>query len=135
MAKFKKGRSGNPRGRPKGIVDRRSRYLALVEQNLPDVIHQVVSAALGGDMTACKMLLDKILPNVRPQTSPLRLPLNCDTDVDRAGAITAGLINGAITPEQASMAISVIVNNSQIREQAELEERLVALDQRSVSSA
>jgi len=49
MAKYRKGQSGNPKGRLKGVVDRRSRYLALIEQHMPDVVSQVVSAALGGN--------------------------------------------------------------------------------------
>ncbi len=48
MARFKKGQSGNPAGRPKGIKDRRVKYRELLEQHTPALVSKTVELALGG---------------------------------------------------------------------------------------
>ena len=128
MAKFKKGQSGNPKGRPKGVVDRRSRYLALIEQHMPDVVNQVVSAALGGDMTACKILFDKVLPSVRPTAPVLSLPLSGESGETQSGAVIDAMLKGSLAPDQAATAISVLVDHARLCEHTELEARLEALE-------
>ena len=130
MAKFKKGQSGNPKGRPKGVVDRRSRYLALIEKRLPDVVNQVVSAALGGDMTACKILLDKILPSVRSTAPVMCLPQSGKSATEQSSAVIEAMLNGSLAPDQAAAAMSVLVDHARVCELAELETRLVRLERR-----
>jgi hypothetical protein len=130
MAKFKKGQSGNPKGRPKGVVDRRSRYLALIEQHMPDAVNRVVSAALGGDMTACKMLLDKILPSVRSVAPVMSLPQSEKPATEQSSAVIEAMLNGSLAPDQAATAISVLVDHARLCEHMELEGRLEALEER-----
>ncbi len=130
MAKFKKGQSGNPKGRPKGIVDRRSRYLALIEQHMPDVVSQVVSAALGGDMTACKILFDKVLPSVRPTAPVLSLPLSGESPITQSDAVINAMLKGSLAPDQAATAISVLVDHARLCELTDLEARLETLERR-----
>lgn len=67
---FKKGVSGNPRGRPKGsknkstilreaMLEKTDRMLS---KEVPAVLHVVLNAAKGGDMAAAKMILDRAVP-------------------------------------------------------------------------
>ena len=135
MAKFKKGQSGNPKGRPKGIVDRRSRYLSLIEQHMPDVLIQVVAAALGGDMTACKVLLDKVLPSVRPTAPVMSLPQSGESATTQSAAIVQAMLTGSLAPDQAAAAISVLVDNARLCEHTELEARLTNLERRTNDTA
>jgi len=130
VAKFKKGQSGNPKGRPKGIVDRRSQYLVLIEQHMPDVVNQVVSAALGGDMTACKILFDKVLPSVRPTSPVLSLPLSGESAATQSGAVIDAMLKGSLAPDQAATAVSVLVDHARLCEHTELEARLETLERR-----
>ena len=128
MAKFKKGQSGNPRGRPKGVVDRRSQFVALIEQHIPDVVDQVVSAALGGDMTACKILLDKTLPSVRSVAPVMSLPQSGKSATEQSGTVIGAMLNGSLAPDQAATAISVLVDHARLCEYTELEARLETLE-------
>ena len=128
MAKFKKGQSGNPKGRPKGVLDRRSRYRTLLEQHIPDVGEKVVSAALGGDMTACKLLLDKMVPGIRPMAPSITLPKSGETAATQSAAIVQAMLGGSLAPDQAAMAISVLVDHARLCEHTELETRLAALE-------
>ena len=73
MTKFRLGTSGNPRGRPLGRPDRRLEFRDLLASRASEVIQTVINAAVSGDMTACKLLLDKIVPNIRYSDVPFRL--------------------------------------------------------------
>ncbi len=98
---------------------------------MPDVVNQVVSAALGGDITACKILFDKVLPSVRPTSPRLSIPLLGESPVSKSSAVIEAMLKGSIAPDQAAIAISVMVDHARLYEQTELEARLVALERGS----
>ena len=135
MAKYKKGQSGNPKGRPKGIVDRRSRYLALIDEQMPDVLFQVVAAALNGDVTPCKLLVDKVLPNVRSTAPVISLPQSGDSPVTQSGAVIDAMLAGSLAPDQAATAISVLVDHARLCEHTEFEARLANLERQNSVTA
>ena len=67
---FKKGTSGNKRGRPKGAKNKKtelqeallSKTSDLMIQNLNKVVEIVIEKAQGGDLTAAKMIMDRLIP-------------------------------------------------------------------------
>ena len=59
---FTKGTTGNPGGRPRKADELRS----LLEGDAEDVARKVIDAARGGDMNACKIVIERILPPIRP---------------------------------------------------------------------
>lgn len=63
---FKKGQSGNPRGRPKGAKNKnaimREKLVDALETNAIDVVNAIVKAAIRGDMTAAKIIMDRLVP-------------------------------------------------------------------------
>ena len=71
--RFVKGRSGNPRGRPKGSKNKatllkeamQKKADIMLSKELPAVLKTVVAAAKGGDMQAAKMILDRTIPTKR----------------------------------------------------------------------
>jgi hypothetical protein len=68
--KFEPGRSGNPKGRPPGSQNRATRFRQQLEGAAPQVIEKVVAAALGGDLSACKLVLERVCPALRPAELP-----------------------------------------------------------------
>lgn len=68
--RFKPGQSGNPAGKPKGAVNKltilRNKILqrseTLVLNDMEDILKAVIAQAKKGDMTAARLILDRVLP-------------------------------------------------------------------------
>lgn len=63
---FKKGVSGNPAGRPKGSKSQsiliRDKLIDALEKDAVEVVKAIVKKALDGDMTAAKIIMDRLIP-------------------------------------------------------------------------
>ena len=68
--KFTKGMSGNPKGRPKGSKNKstilreamENKTDRMLSREVPRVLKVVIDAAIKGDMSAAKMILDRAVP-------------------------------------------------------------------------
>jgi hypothetical protein len=65
MAKFTKGQSGNPAGRPVGSKNKCTQFRELLEQDLPALVSVLRDKALEGDMNAMRLLLERLVPKVQ----------------------------------------------------------------------
>ncbi len=65
MAKFMKGCSGNPAGRPVGSKNKCTQFRELLEDDLPALISVLRDKALEGDMNAMRLLLERLVPKVQ----------------------------------------------------------------------
>lgn len=70
--RWKAGQSGNPSGRAGSQTAELRRLLA---DSAPAVVEKVVEAARGGDMAAAKLILDRLVPKLRPRT-PIQLSID-----------------------------------------------------------
>jgi uncharacterized protein DUF5681 len=128
---FEPGQSGNPAGMRKGT---RHRITVLAEKLMADdteaVVRAVVDAAKGGDMTAARLVLDRIAP--ARKGCPISFPLpaiDTTADVTKAlSAVVASIASGELTPEEATAVSSVIETKRKAIETQELEKRVVALE-------
>jgi Family of unknown function (DUF5681) len=128
---FQPGKSGNPTGKRKGT---RHRVTLLAEKLMADdteaVVHAVVKAAKTGDMTAARLVLDRIAParKGRPVSFPLPT-IETTADVTTAlSAVVASMASGALTPDEATTVASVIEVKRKAIEMQVLENRIVALE-------
>jgi hypothetical protein len=61
--RFPKGVSGNPTGRPKGTRNRATRLAeSLLDGEARALARKAVELALGGDVTALKLCLERLIP-------------------------------------------------------------------------
>jgi hypothetical protein len=128
---FKPGISGNPRGRPRGIVNQ-AKLRKAIASDIPDILSALTTQAKAGDVSAAKLLLDRTVPSLRPVDAPTPLALGTGPD-DLAGAVSAVLAAlgaGSLTPDQAGAVAGVLSALVRVRESTELEERIRALESR-----
>ena len=101
--RFQKGQSGNPAGKPKG-ARHKTTLLAerLMQDDAENIVNAVLTAARNGDMTAAKIVLDRIAPVRR--SNPFDLP-KIEGWADRLparAAILNAVANGDLTPGEAA---------------------------------
>lgn len=123
------GRSGNPAGRPKGKGFAGQTREALGDR-LPEVLKAVTDAALGGDMTAARIILDRVLPTLKPLELPLP-PIAVPTGAtlaQQAGAVMEAATRGDISPGQAAQLVGAVAALAKIIETDELQRRIEALE-------
>lgn len=131
--RFAPGVSGNPKGKPKGTRSHATRAaLALMEGQLEHITQALVDAAVNGDLSAIRLVLDRLVPvaKERPLTD-VDLPMVASTaDLP---AVTAAILNavatGQITPGEGQSLTALVSAYGKAVEVADLEKRITALEQ------
>ncbi|MGD9109070.1 MAG: DUF5681 domain-containing protein [Gammaproteobacteria bacterium] len=97
---FEKGQSGNPEGRPKGIKDKRTLYVEMIESHAEELIKKALEMALNGDAVMLKIFLERILP-AKPKDDIICIELTGDTATEKSNQVIEALNNQQITPSEA----------------------------------
>jgi hypothetical protein len=130
-SRFKKGVSGNPRGRRAGS---RNKATMLLEKMMTDdgegVVNAVLEAAKGGDMQAARIILDRICPPRKERPISCKLPKVEDTSDLIAGisAILQAVSEGQLTPGEGQALASLIEAQRRTLETEDIEQRLKAIE-------
>jgi len=127
---WKPGQSGNPKGRPKGIVDKRAALRKALGDELPAIVAAVVKAAKGGDVQAASLILSRAMPPLRPSREPIVLEgvPERGTAVELAQALVVAAARGKLPTDAAADLIGAIAATSRIIEVEELARRITALE-------
>ena len=127
MARFQKGQSGNPNGRPVGI--RRGKALlvdALLEDKAEALAERAINLAIAGDAALLRHCLDRVAPPRRDRAVSVELPaMKSAADAVKASARIAA---GELTPGEAVHLAGFIETYVKALETTELEARLRKLE-------
>ena len=124
---FEAGKSGNPSGRPKGSIDKRTELRRLLTPYAPELIQKAVDMALAGDTTALRMCLDRCIAPLRSTTQNIELDFEGELH-ERGEATLQAIYSGEIDPITGSALIGALADQAKLREQTELEARLSHLE-------
>ncbi len=122
------GQSGNPKGKPPG-TGALQRLRAGLDQHLPDILAALVEAAKAGDVMAARVILDRVLPSLKPNEQAIELDLAGDTLTDQGRAVLSAVAAGALGPGQGSQLIAAIGALARMAEINELTSRIQKLEE------
>ncbi len=129
MARYKPGESGNPKGRPRLSpvqIDLRRQ----IREAAPGIVARLVELAEGGDVSAMKLALDRILPSLKPRDEAVSVTLGA-TPAASARLVLEAVGSGQIAPDAGATLLSALAAQARIVEASELEGRIAALEARA----
>jgi hypothetical protein len=130
---FKKGQSGNPAGKRPGTQHKATLAAQeLLEGDLQAITRVCIDKAKGGDLVACKLILDKLIPNRRERAIDLQLPKLAGTgEIPQALAdILVAVAQGKITPGEGQTVAAMMEIYRKSLETTDLLARIVALEEK-----
>ncbi len=130
---FTKGRSGNPKGKPRGAKHRATvAAQTLLDGEAEALTRKAIELANGGDMTALRLCLERILPPRKDRPITFKLPaVETVTDIGTAAAaVLKAVAGGEITPSEGQAVSTILEGRRKALELIEIEQRLSALEQK-----
>lgn len=127
--RWQAGESGNPHGRKPG-TGKIAQLRESIAHQIPDIIDQLIVKAKEGDVQAARLLLERVIPQVKPTEQAVQINLPVDTDLTTQGKyILKAVADGSLMPGQGSALLASLGALVKIKEMDELEKRLTALEQ------
>jgi hypothetical protein len=126
-----KGQSGNPTGKPIGAKNKATRMVqAIMEGGAQEITEAVVGLAKDGDLSAARLVLERLVPPAKERPIFLALP-----DTSTAGgiaeaqqAILQAVAAGDLLPGEGSTLAGIVEARRKAVETLELEQRITALE-------
>ncbi|MDQ8039121.1 MAG: DUF5681 domain-containing protein [Rickettsiella sp.] len=109
--KYQPGQSGNPKGKPKGALNKKTRWLKLLEFHADELVEQAIELAKSGDTNTLRFCLERIIPKAKDRPVRLNLPQELDQPkalIEIGNTILKGVAEQEITPDQAKSLMSVL---------------------------
>src|SRR5215467_2633815 len=131
MAKFSKGQSGNPSGKPKGCRNATTiLFDELLKSNATELIEKVIEMGKGGDGPALRLCIERLAParKDRPVWFDLPQMKEARDAVNASAAIVAAVAAGDLTPSEASELSKVVDSYARTLQAAEFEERILKIE-------
>jgi len=101
---FKKGQSGNPKGRRKGCRNRKTLLAELLlDSEAEKLTRKAIELALGGSESALRLCLDRLIAPRREPRVPFAVPPIAGPEdiVAAMAAITGAVADGQLSPGEA----------------------------------
>ena len=124
-----KGRSANPRGRPRGSLGKKGRVLKSLLDSTDDVARVVIQKARDGDLQAAGLIFGRVLPALAPQSERVTFELDPTAPLAfQCEQILAAVSKGEISADVAKQIIESLSALGAIRQFDEFEQRLNRLE-------
>lgn len=118
--RWKAGESGNPAGRKPGTGEVAA-LRASIAGHVPEIIGRLVEAAKAGDVQAARLLLERVLPPIKPAELAAPLALPDGTLAEQGRAVLAAVAAGELAPGAGAQLLAAIAEVGKV-EKAEASE-------------
>ena len=84
---FRKGQSGNPKGRKKGSLNKRTELAKMLDPHAEALIAKMIELALDGDVTALRLCMERLIPKASREPTGIEFqkdPSKLKDDILRA---------------------------------------------------
>ena len=127
---WKPGQSGNAKGRRPGSGEV-AKLRAAIAEHVPTIIERLTAAALQGDVSAARLLLERVCAPLKAaeEAAPLALP---DGSLSEQGRTVLGAVaTGTLAPGQGAALLGAIGTLARVAEVDELTARITALEEKN----
>lgn len=124
-------KSPNPKGRPKGIVDKRHKVTQAMLSDAHEIAGVVVAKAKEGDLQAASLVLARVMPTLAAQAERVEFDLDPSAPLAKqVEQVLSATASGELSTDHAERIIKAIGALGAIRQMDEIESRLSALEGR-----
>ncbi|MBU2511701.1 hypothetical protein KJ966_10190 [bacterium] len=127
---FKKGKSGNPDGRPPGALNKTTMMVQkLFADEAEEISRSVIKMAKDGDLQAAKLIIERICPAVKDAPVDLKLPkIRGAEDITKAfSTVNEAITAGQISPGQGKVIADILEAQRKALETLDLDRKLEQL--------
>ena len=129
---FVKGQSGNPKGKPRGIKNRKTLIMEELERDGSALANAIKAKALEGDASCLALWLSRLEPPLRARAEKVTFALNRAKPLhEQAQQIMDAVAAGKVDPETGQMLIACLDRVGNLKAVEELQVRIEALEARS----
>lgn len=131
---WKKGQSGNPAGKKPGSRNKATQLvLAMMEGGAEQITQTIIDAAKAGDLSAARLVLERLAPPMRERPITLDLPATDTANgISTAqAAILQAAADGELLPGEAATLAGILESRRKAFETQELESRITALEEKT----
>ena len=125
--RWKAGESGNPAGRKLGSGEVAKMRAAMAE-HVPALVAVLVERAMGGDIGAARLLLERTIAPLKASEETARLALPDGTLTEQGRAVVAAVAAGELSPGQGAALLASLGTLARLTEADEMERRIAALE-------
>lgn len=125
--------SPNPAGRPKGGLNKATKIARALDDEGMEVARVVLDAALDGDMQACGIIMNRLVPALRSQSQKVEFDFDPELPIGRqVEQVLAAVAAGQVAPDIAQSITAMIGTLSTVRATEELEQRITTLEAKAI---
>ena len=126
-----KGQSGNPAGKKRGTLNKRTLAAQAIVDETGAILDVVIAKAKAGDMTAAALIINRLVPTLRPRAERVQFEFDAKGSLAQQGEqVLQAMADGDLDPDTSKAVLDSISSFAGLRQIDELLRRIEAIEVR-----